>query len=306
MFCFGLTAALACGPASPVAPTPVQVPLSGTLTSLQTGAPIAGAAVRSTGPSALPTITDAFGAYTIWGFPGVWEMTFLADGFVPRRTRLPVTDRTVDIRVNAISLDPPFSLEYYREVVRGARDFPDRLLTLARWTEAPRFFFLTRTVDAGDPVPDVIFDRMEEFASFLTPRLTGGRFSPAGFGRGPDRPASTSGWIIVESYSDGIPGAPGAGGDALVGVNPGRIRLLLNPSPRVSCTFAMAGAFYHEVVHALGFWHVSGGFSVDNLCGDLLPALEYHAGIAYSRPVGNLDPDTDPQFTIAPAAIAIR
>ena len=65
----------------------------------------------------------------------------------------------------------------------------------------------------------------------------------------------------------------------------------------------MAGAFFHEIVHALGFWHVTDGFSVNNDCGQLMPALEYHAAIAYQRPVGNADPDIDQQYFVPPAVI---
>ena len=56
----------------------------------------------------------------------------------------------------------------------------------------------------------------------------------------------------------------------------------------------MAGAFFHELVHALGYYHTQEGWSVNNDCGQFLPDVLYHAAIAYARPVGNTDPDTDP------------
>jgi len=64
-------------------------------------------------------------------------------------------------------------------------------------------------------------------------------------------------------------------------------------TPVPSCGYLVAGTFYHEVVHALGYWHASEGFSVGNSCDTLLPNLIYHARIAYLRPVGNRDPDVD-------------
>jgi hypothetical protein len=57
----------------------------------------------------------------------------------------------------------------------------------------------------------------------------------------------------------------------------------------------------HEVGHALGFFHVGDRSSLmfpfvagDCPAGQLSAAEAYHAGIVYSRPRGNLDPDRDP------------
>jgi hypothetical protein len=58
-------------------------------------------------------------------------------------------------------------------------------------------------------------------------------------------------------------------------------------------------------VHALGFYHTSVGFSVDNLCNDLLPEVKYHARIAYSRTYGNLDPDIDLFFNFATSSAQV-
>jgi hypothetical protein len=287
-----------------VNPNPAY-PITGRLTSTQAGTPVAGATVSSS--KALNSVlTDASGAYRIEGSLGLWSIGFEAAGFVPRRTHFNLVNPTAGLNVTAISLAPPFSLEYYREAVRGARDHPGQMFALSRWTQAPRFFFLTRTLDAGDAVPDAVIDKMQEFAVRLTPPLTGGKFVVAQMERGPAPPASINGWIIVESYTNGIPDAPNAGGDSWVGINPGRIRLLFRPQlSGALCGFRMAGAFFHEIVHALGYWHVAEGFSVDNDCGQLMPALEYHAAIAYQRPAGNIDPDVDQQY-FTPTAVVVR
>jgi len=65
----------------------------------------------------------------------------------------------------------------------------------------------------------------------------------------------------------------------------------------------------HEVGHALGFFHVPDRNTIMNPfipgncpSGQLSPAEQYHAAIAYSRPRGNLDPDNDPQSSRAFAA----
>jgi hypothetical protein len=287
-----------------VNPNPAY-PITGRLISTQAGTPVAGAVVS--GSKAVSSVfTDVSGAYRIEGYLGLWSIGFDAEGFVPRRTHFNFVNPTVNLNVNAISLSPPFSLEYYREAVRGTRDYPGQMFALSRWTQAPRFFFLTRTLDAGDVVPDAVIDRMQAFAVQLTPSLTGGKLVVAQMARGTQPPVPANGWIVVESYTKGIPDAPNAGGDSWVGLNPGRIRLLFRPEQSSAlCGFRMAGAFFHEIVHALGYWHVTDGLSVNNDCGQLMPALEYHAAIAYQRPVGNTDPDVDQQF-FTPTAIIVR
>jgi hypothetical protein len=62
----------------------------------------------------------------------------------------------------------------------------------------------------------------------------------------------------------------------------------------------------------MGFWHVSDRSSVmfpfdsgDCRSGTLSAAESYHAGIAYSRPRGNTDPDRDPSAGAALTAATI-
>jgi hypothetical protein len=139
---------------------------------------------------------------------------------------------------------------------------------------------------------------MEQFARRLVPQLSGGRLQVAGFDRGPDLPGDRLGRIVVETYEHGVPNEPpGFGGNALIGANPGQINLLLNSLTRVSaisgCYSALAGEFHHEIIHAMGFYHVPGSWSVDGLCNELRPPVLFHANIAYPRHPGNLDPDID-------------
>lgn len=301
-----------CSGSAGTAPTPVKqlAAISGRVTSLQTGLPVSGAAVVAISQSA-PTVTattDASGSYSfnvpITTLP--WVMTFAADGYLFRQTSLGVFGDRSDVSVNLISTAPPFSLDFFREFVRGSIDHTPPYQPLARWRQAPRIFFLSRTVDTGDPVPDAVIDVMEEMAGRETPQLTGGRYTVAEFGRGPTPPAPATGWIIVSSYSGLIPGSPIAGGVSPVGAQPGSIGLRLDLTPESTCGYLMAGAFFHEMFHALGYYHTHEGFSVNNECGPLLPDAVYHAAIAYARPPGNTDPDTDLQFTVADLGESVR
>ena len=59
----------------------------------------------------------------------------------------------------------------------------------------------------------------------------------------------------------------------------------------------------HELGHAMGFYHTDGGSDLMratySACDAPPSARErYHAAIAYQRPVGNVDPDTDPIGTV--------
>ena len=55
--------------------------------------------------------------------------------------------------------------------------------------------------------------------------------------------------------------------------------------------------------HALGFFHTSSTddlmFNTVRVCDGAVSSRErLHAAIAYSRPIGNVDPDSDPQTTV--------
>jgi hypothetical protein len=269
-----------------------MVSLSGQVKSLQTGATLAGATVTGT-HLASEYRTAANGRFDVPGPAGLFDLSFAAPGFLTNRLRFNVINPT-ERNVEAISLDPPFDLEFYREFARGRHDYG--LQPIQRWTTAPRIFFRTITSDTNAPVPGDSIDVMEQFARTRVPQLTGGRFQVAGIDRGPDPPTDRRGWIVVDTFQNGIPNAPGAGGTSSVGTNPGQINLLLDTirtSASSGCYTRMGGAFHHEIVHAMGFYHAPGGWSVDNNCNEMLSHVLFHANIAYSRPPGNLDPDID-------------
>ena len=68
----------------------------------------------------------------------------------------------------------------------------------------------------------------------------------------------------------------------------------------------------HALGHALGFWHtdadtdVMGGGAWSNAA--LTPSARElaSAAVAYSRPAGNLDPDSDPAGAVTLATMTVR
>jgi hypothetical protein len=96
--------------------------------------------------------TDAAGVYSISGAAGTWVLRFTADGFVDHGTFLPVTSARTGIDATLIAMTAPFSLDYYRQLVRGSLDHAGQFLPLARWTQAPKFFF--RTTDQRSGISD--------------------------------------------------------------------------------------------------------------------------------------------------------
>jgi hypothetical protein len=303
---------------SPIAPSPPGTPPSPpgsntvtvTLTATNGGQPIAGATATLAGVSGT---TDGEGRFVVEvpGPTGSAPIEFSGASIVPRRLTLGTNTRAVAIE--AIQLGGGFSLDFYRQLVRNGHERPGDLQPVRRWTENPRFYLRTvfgpdnRPVDAStlDTVADTIVSAVREW--------TGGRLSVAQIERGTDTRRGVPGWITVawtEELGDYVCGA------ALVGSVPGYIELHpRNPECRCAGDPAQVSRFVvrHEVGHALGLWHTSGPgdvmYDTFNSCLGALSARErLHAPIAFSRPLGNMDPDTDPIATVAlaPSAVMIR
>jgi hypothetical protein len=139
------------------------------------------------------------------------------------------------------------------------------------------------------------------------PAFTGGTFSAAAIESGTAVRPQATGWINVDIRRD--PAERSICGSAFVGANPGSI--ILNDDVCSCGSNKIPGAVtLHEVGHALGFFHVGDRKSVmfpfiagDCPAGQLSAAESYHAGIVYSRPRGNLDPDRDPPSGAALAGL---
>jgi len=200
-----------------------------------------------------------------------------------------------DVSLDIIKEAAPFSMEFYRQLVRGTYDSGGPWPVL-RWTEQPRFYL--KTVDQnGRPVEPEVLTVMLDAIARAVPAFTGNRMT-AIIERGTEARGETTGWINVNVVRD--PDEERTCGYASVGRNPGTITF---NSDVCSCgSIKIPGTLvFHEVGHALGFFHVSDRDSVmyplhEGGCpaGSLSPAESFHAAIAYSRPRGNTEPDNDP------------
>ncbi len=227
-----------------------------------------------------------------------YKLTVSAGGFVPREQWIArQTGARNDITLDLIREAAPFSMDFYRQLVRGTFDRTDGPWPVLRWNDAPSFY--VKTVDQnGRPIePEVLLVVRDALARAVSV-YTGGVYSARTIETGTETRGEVSGWINVDFIRD--PNERRLCGLSYVGRNPGEITLY---NDVCSCgSVKVPGAtVMHEVGHALGFFHVSDNRSVmypfaPGNCppGDASQAERHHAAIAYLRPRGNTDPDNDP------------
>jgi hypothetical protein len=178
-------------------------------------------------------------------------------------------------------------------------DHPGNLTPLRRWTRAPSFYLQTHD-DQGKPIAPEVLEQVASLFRVATPAFTGGRFSPAVIEQGTESRVGQAGWITVRwtHPSDYC-------GTADVGLEGGAIDYAYDmPGCACGSQKIRPRTVKHELGHALGFWHT--GRAEDLLSG--LPSGECDHPVTareqaygdwlYRRPVGNLDPDTDPSTVV--------
>lgn len=302
-----LAASAACGGGGPTTPGTFGPPaggntsgsISGTLVGHDSRTAIAGATVLFAG---VATTTDASGRFSLNNVPssGVGVVTLNAEGHVFRGVAVTLGAGRTGLVIDAIRDAAPFSFAFYRAFVRN--NYESAVMQpIARWTRDPNFYLKTTVETTGVVVPDPMIAKMRDVIANSIPDLSGGQLKMGAFETGPDTREAADGWVTITFY----PELSGGGfGRSSVGGNTGFIQLRFGmvSSPTTNpynCLTPEVGVLDHEITHTMGFWHTQDVF-VDSFSGEGCPGsgrpahVRYHAAVAYSRPVGNQDPDVDP------------
>jgi hypothetical protein len=313
----GWTAQACGGSAAP--PAPSSVPpvtgshsISGILISNQTRAPIAGATLTllGGGPTTSTVTSGPAGDFTFASVPvDRLQLSISAPGYLDRVTSIQVTGSRSDLVIDAISIAPPFSLDFYRQFARDAHDTPG-LTRLNPWSTNPSFYVRSVVEDSGEIVPPDIIDALRRIFLNAVPELSAGTLRLAAFEVGEEHRDRRAGWVTVTFHR--VLSHPGNAtvGPALQG---GSIRLRFDPElddqgggNPLRCESAMVSVADHEIVHTMGYFHTDSSY-FDFHSGAGCPGagrperVRYHAAVMYSRAKGNRDPDRDPVTFVIPA-----
>ena len=306
-------------PSTPTTPTPPATPVNtwsaaGRVTAVGTNQGVGGATLTP-GWSLGAVVADGDGNFSLGDVANPpsspYPVAVSSPGMVTRDMWFSWTrSARTGVDLTLIRDAAPFSMEFYRQYVRGMfdhKDDPGAPYSVLRWTSAPNFY--VRTIDSSGRTvePEVLAVTLDALRRSV-PAYTGGTYTAAAIETGVDVRPETPGWINVD-FMRNTGGR--TCGTSFVGRNPGVITLYIDVC---SCgSRKVPGAVtMHEVGHALGFFLVSDRDSLmfpfaagDCPAGELSAAEAYHAGVAYSRPRGNRDPDRDPSAGAAITAATL-
>jgi hypothetical protein len=287
-----------CGGSSPAGPSPVNPPTSTTVT-------LTGRLTATNGGQALPDVqavlgattatTDGSGSFSASGLPTTSATLSLTGSSIVPRTLQVAMLGTRDLAVDAIALGGQFDLNFYRQFVRDSTENAN-LQWIRRWTTSPNLYLQTGLADART------LELIERIARESVPQWTNNTLQIATVERGPDSRVGVAGWLTVLFSED-----PRYCGLSDIGRSGGTITFYPKTAT-CGCdgSAIRARTIRHEFGHAMGFYHTDNPtdamYRVASQCDMPLSARErYHAAIAYTRPVGNQDPDTDPTSSVSMA-----
>jgi hypothetical protein len=277
--------------------------LSGRVTATNGGQPLPGVLVDV---GSQTTGTNASGSFTLSDVANGSRRLLLTGSTIVPRSLMVAVGSASDLALDAISLDG-FDLGFYRQFVRNGFESPNALEPLRRWTMNPSVYL--KTVDeAGVPIHPPTLDMVEKTVLEIVPIWTGNRYAVATIARGTGTRVGMAGWITI-GWSATVVNPNRCGRAAVIG---GYVELEAhNPRCSVGPWITSASLVRHEIGHAMGYWHTDAPSDVMSaktwINNDQLPSAREraHAAIAYARPLGNIDPDTDPSggVTLAPSRV---
>jgi hypothetical protein len=282
--------------------------LTGTVTATNGGQAVAGASVATLAETVTTNADGAFEFHAVRGGRAV-PLTISGPSIVTRTTMAGGSSSDALTPKVFMQNDGGFDLGFYRALARNGYEQPSQLQPIRRWTRAPQIYL--KTVDeAGLSIDAVTLDSVSAALADAAGIWSGGAFGLAGITRGTSTREGTAGWITVKFAN---PPAAGRCGLTQIGVEGGWMELNYLGA---TCSCGGPSKIYprlvrHELGHAFGFYHTDSADDVmygqavkANTC-NLQPSTRerQYAKYMYSRPVGNVDPDTDPVSALSPARI---
>ena len=154
----------ACGgssstPTGPSSPTPPPASgqtqsIAGRVTDLLTGAAVPGARILVGSAAAVTTGGDGSWRVDV-GAPTTDRLltTITAGGYQPRETYVAwANSGRQDVAIDMLPNRPPFSLAFYRQLVRDGLESPNALEPVRRWTTNPNVYLRTLNPKTGAPL----------------------------------------------------------------------------------------------------------------------------------------------------------